>query len=153
AGHFNIVEAYPHQDLATSALLDLRNRIERFAESTLQSVSLTPLVDLGVAGETGFFERVPEALHGDFVPANHTFTNRDHHWHHFVIHTLPAHRLIESQLFPDRRPPQVALSGVNFETRKTFIKPEGADDIRRIGELNAEEPARKIAIFGHTDRV
>jgi hypothetical protein len=152
AGTFNIVEGRSHEALEGTALLALRDQISGFADPALESVSVTQLTELG-RGETGFLDRLPEALHGDFVAANHTFTNRDHHWHHFVIHTFPAHRLIESQLFPDRRPPQVALSGVNFDTRKTFIRPEGADDMRRIDELNGEEPARKIAIFGHTDRV
>jgi hypothetical protein len=152
AGTFNIVEAVSHTELDGSGLLALCDQISHYQESALESVSVTRLVDLDV-NQTGFLEKLPEALHGDFVAANHTFTNRDHQWHHFVIHTFPAHRLIESQLFPDRRPPQVALSGVNFDTNKTFIKPEGADDLRRIGELNTQEPDRKIAIFGHTDRV
>jgi len=152
AGTFNIVEAVSHTELDGSGLLALRDRIAKYQEPALESISVTRLAEFG-SNQTGFLEKIPEALHGDFVVANHTFTNRDHHWHHFVIHTFPAHRLIESQIFPDRRPPQVALSGVNFDTNKTFIRPEGADDLRRIGELNAEEPDRKIAIFGHTDRV
>jgi hypothetical protein len=151
AGHYRIVEGHSHEDLDFEGLKALRDRIDGFEEPELESLSLAPISPLDPV-PSGMLEKVPTAFHGDFVAANNNFTNRSLHWHHFVIHTFPALRLIESVLFPDTRPPMVAIGGVQFETNKTFIRPGAADGVRNIVSLVREDATRKIAIFGHTDR-
>jgi len=153
AGRYNVVEAHFGDDVGGAGLLQLRNEVDEQHDPDIEAVGLTPLLVPSLAGGPGVQERLPQALLSNFVAANHTFTNADDHWHHFVIHTFPAHRLIESRLFPDSRPPQVGVAGARFETNKSFIRPEAEDDVRRVRELDAQEPERKIAIFGHTDRV
>ncbi|MFV8749114.1 peptidoglycan-binding protein [Nannocystaceae bacterium ST9] len=148
-----IVEARTHDALGWAELDAL---IEKFKthEDTLEDLGPAPLGLPDPEDEhAGVLEAVPDALHADFVAANDTFTNAATHWHHFVIHTFAAHRLIEQVLLPHARPPLVSLSGVQFATNKTFVNPAAFDGLRRIRELAGEDPARKLAIFGHTDRV
>jgi len=150
AGQYNVVEAHFGEDVTGGKLADLCKEVKGLEDPDIEAVGFVPLL---VPALSSLQERLPQPLLGDFAVATHTFNNADDHWHHFVIHTFPAHRLIESRLFPDQRPPQVAVAGARFETNKSFLRPEAQDELRRVRELNDQEPERKIAIFGHTDRV
>jgi peptidoglycan hydrolase-like protein with peptidoglycan-binding domain len=153
APHYAVVEAHLGDDVAGDALLKARSDVEGFHDPDITAVGLKPILSPALASGPGVQEKMPPAIAADYTAATHTFTNRDDHWHHFVIHTFPAHRLIETQIFPDSRPPEVAVAGARFETNKSFLRPEVEAEIRRIRELEQAEPDRKIAIFGHTDRV
>ncbi|HZR10033.1 MAG TPA: peptidoglycan-binding protein [Myxococcales bacterium] len=153
APRYAIVEAHLGDDVAGDALVKARSDVEGFQDPDIAAVGLTPLLVPALASGPGVQEKLPPAIAADYTAAAHTFTNRDDHWHHFVIHTFPAHRLIETQLFADSRPPEVAVAGARFETNKSFLRPEVEAEIRRVRELEQAEPERKIAIFGHTDRV
>lgn len=148
-----IVEARTH-DAVGWAELDALISKYREHEDTLEDLAPAPLGLPDPEDEhAGALESVPDALHADYVAANDTFGNAATHWHHFVIHTFAAHRLIEQVLLPRPRPPVVSLSGVQFATNKSFVTPAAFDGLRRVRELAGEDPARKLAIFGHTDRV
>jgi len=151
-GEFRIVEGRSHDDLDVAGLVELREGIEGHHLDALESLSLTAISPAD-PDEHDVLESIPSGLHADFSAANLTFTNASMHWHHFVIHTFPALRLIEHVLLPEARPPMVAVGGVQFETNKTFIRHGAADAIAQILHLDQEQPGRKIAIFGHTDTV
>ena len=138
SGAYNIAEGRAADELAPEALPGRRDEIRGFRDDDITDVAFAALLDVGDVR----LERVPTALHGDYVPASRTFTNADHHWHHFVIHTFPAHRLIESQILPRQPPPARVLAGVNFDTDKTFILPSGVDDLRHILRGIEDDKAR-----------
>jgi len=144
-----IVTARALAPLDAAAMRQRRDELRGLGDPDLTDVVFAALLAIGEPRT----ERVPQALHGDYVPATHTFANADHHWHHFVIHTFAAHRLIEAQILPQRPPPVSALGGANFDTRKTFILPGAAGDLRHILRTIDEHADLKVAIFGHTDRV
>lgn len=148
SGAYNVVEARAPEELAPEALPGRRDEIRGYRDPDITDVAFAGLLELGDVR----LERVPAALHGDYVPATRTFTNADHHWHHFVIHTFPAHRLIESLILPRQPPPVRVLAGVNFDTDKTFILPSGVDDLRHILRGIDDNPDARVAIFGHADR-
>lgn len=153
APHYAVVEAHLGDDVSGDALVQARSDVQGLQDPDITAVGFTPLLLPALASGPGVQEKLPPAIAADYTAATHTFTNANDHWHHFVIHTFPAHRLIETQIFPDSRPPEVAVAGARFETNKSFLRPEVEAEIRRIRELEQAEPDRKIAIFGHTDRV
>ncbi len=152
APYYKIVEGRVHEDLGHEALLELVDELSNHGEEILESLGPTPVAPTDPHG-TGVLERIPKAHHADFNAANDTFGTAARHWHHFVIHTFPAHRLIEEVLLPQARPAIVVLSGVQFDTNKTFVRPAAFGALRRVVELYEEDPDRKIATFGHTDTV
>jgi hypothetical protein len=147
--HFRIVEARSQEDLAYPALQSLRDEISGFNDEILESVTISAIHPHDpVSPEMS--ESIPRALHGDFsgAPAR-IFNNANLHWHHFVIHTFPALRLIESQLFPRRRPTVVRIVG--FDHNKTFIGPGSVSGLQQLIATNTEEGGSKMALFGCTE--
>jgi len=45
------------------------------------------------------------------------------------------------------------ISGVHFETDKSFIRPSVVDDMQPLEDALARNPDAKVMIFGHTDKV
>lgn len=153
ASQDKILEGRTHGATPTAELTALVE-LYREQEDSIEDLALTPLGTPDPQDQhLGVLESVPRNMHRDFSSAQDTFLNARRHYHHFVIHTFAAHRLIEQILLPRARPPVVSLSGVQFPTNKSFVSPGAFPSIRRIGELYKEDPARKLAIFGHTDRV
>lgn len=152
AGQHRVVGARLLGSRTAQELVERYNLVGVLDEPLLESRSLAPASPLD-APPSGVQELYPAGMLGDFNNATSTFTNAPLHWHHWVIHTFPALRLIDSILVPRRRPPVVSISGVQFETAKTFIRPGAADGVRAVLELNDDDASRKLALFGHTDRV
>lgn len=152
APHYKIVEGRVDENIDHTALVQRVDELQGYEEEVVESLGITPVAPTD-PHDAGVLERIPRAFHADFNPVNDTFANAARHWHHFVIHTFPAHRLIEEVLLPRGRPTIVALSGVQFDTNKTFVRPAAFDSLRRIVELYDEDPSRKLATFGHTDAV
>jgi hypothetical protein len=152
-GQYKFVEARTLAARTSREIDDLKSQIEGFHDQLITEVGRTPLLSTG-RGETGFQERLPLPIAGDYNAANHTFnTAHELHWHHFVMHTFAAHRLIESRILAQNRPDQVSVAGAHFATNSAFLRPSVEPDLQRISALDQQSPGKKMAIFGHTDSV
>ncbi|HEX9578000.1 MAG TPA: contractile injection system protein, VgrG/Pvc8 family, partial [Myxococcales bacterium] len=152
-GHYRILEARTFSPRASQQIEDLKTQIAGFHDPLITDVARTAVL-MPARGETGFQERLPAPIAGDFNAANHTFNSaHELHWHHFVLHTFPAHRLIESRIVSETRPDQVSVAGAHFVTNSAFLRPSVEPDLQRIHGLDGDNPGKKVAIFGHTDSV
>ena len=153
SGRHRILEARALRPLTAAQLDSAKQQIASAGDELIEEVSRTPLLS-AARGESGFQERLPAPFNGDFNAANHTFnTAAELHWHHFVLHTFSAHRLIESRILPENRPAYVSVAGAHFQTNSAFLRPTVEPEIRRIQGFDGQNPGKKIAIFGHTDSV
>ena len=152
-GRHRILEGRVLESRSGEQMEQLKQQIDGFHDQLISGVGRTPALPLA-RGESGFQERLPAAFLGDYSAANHTFTTAaEMHWHHFVLHTFSAHRLIESRILPENRPAQVSVAGAHFQTNSTFLRPSVEPDIHRIQTFDSQNAGKKIAIFGHTDSV
>ncbi len=152
-GQYRLVEARTLTSQSSREVDDLKSQIDGFHDQLITEVARTPVLTTG-RGETGFQERLPSPIAADYNAANHTFnTAHELHWHHFVLHTFAAHRLIESRILAQNRPDTVSVAGAHFATNSAFLRPSVEPDMQRIVALNGSSAGKKIAIFGHTDSV
>ncbi len=108
-------------------------------------------LDVATGGPEVVTEKLAEAFRRDFTAGNHSFTNAaTDYFHHFYIHTFPAHRLIDHIRFGTTAPPSVILEGSHF-LNKTFILPSCKPSVRAALQAQSDNPSRKMAIFGHAD--
>ncbi len=155
-GEFKIVQISPHDSLTSDKLVDLLEKIKSFKDDILEDVNFNVLVK---AATDITLERYPDAFIKTTPPEefdsslgwfDHAFPD---YFHHFFMHTFPAHRLIDKILYQDVDPPVLSLSGAHFETNKTFILPTAKDELHELNKLIDDHTSRKLAVFGHTDKV
>jgi hypothetical protein len=144
---FKIVEARSEVDLDTDALIALHDEINGYNDEVLESVTVAAIHPFDPVPNPENTSLISRAIHADFagVPTR-IFNNANLHWHHFVIHTFPALRMIETQLFPHRRPTVVQVTG--FEHDKTFVGPATIGGVIQLVATNNDEGDTKIALFG-----
>jgi len=144
---FKILEARAEVDLDTGALVALCGEITGYNDEVIETVTLSALHPHDPAPIAENTALIARAIHGDFAgPPTRIFNNAALHWHHFVIHTFPALRLIEGHLFPRRRPTVVRVIG--FERNKTFAGPAVLAGLAQLLAANNDEADTKIALFG-----
>jgi peptidoglycan hydrolase-like protein with peptidoglycan-binding domain len=151
-----LVQVSPREAVPAEELSQLVETLRGYEDSVVERIGFDQVVE----PEVPLMERYARAFtpttgaNVEFDPAQGTFAHAEPcFFHHFYIHTFPAHRLIDKVRFPDELPPTVSLSGAHFEFDKTFVLPSSRDEIQRILQLRRDNPDRKFALFGHTDAV
>ena len=98
-------EARSEIDIDVDALVALHDEINGYNDEVLESVTVAAIHAVDPVPNPENTSLIPRAIYGDFAGApTRIFNNANLHWHHFVIHTFPALRMIETQLYPRRRP-------------------------------------------------
>lgn len=147
APQYRIVQATPRVHVPGNTLSAWVNDMAAVGFDGIESMGLDII---GIAPEA-VTERFPEAFRNNFVQASRSFTNAGtDYFHHFYIHTFPAHRLIDHIRFGTTAPPSVILEGSHF-LNKTFILPSCKPSVTAALNAHNDHPSRKMAIFGHAD--
>ncbi|HLP40810.1 MAG TPA: hypothetical protein VK465_04830, partial [Fibrobacteria bacterium] len=141
---FRIVQASPMEHAPAATLKSL---VERAVTARLEGLESGGMdyVDAEGALESVALERYPEAFRADFNAGNSGFNNGvGNFFHHFYIHTFPAHRLIDHVRFGNSSPPLITLEGSHF-LNKTFLVPAVKATIDALMQARNDNPARKLA--------
>ncbi len=156
-GEFKILQAAPHEKLNADELVSLVEKIKSFKDDILEDINFNvlakPADDITLERYADAFIKTTAPVEFD-AAANGWFNNAfPDYFHHFFMNTFPAHRLIDKILYKDVDPPVLNLSGAHFETNKTFILPTAKDELHELKKLIDNHSDRKLAVFGHTDKV
>ena|GEM_PF-2701500 len=160
SGSLFLVQGKMGEEAETDDLIALVKAIRDYKDANLEDADFNH-VFVNEADPKFVAEAYPRAIRGEFRPrtaaqppgaTEGTFTTA-HQWyfHHFYLHTFPAHRLIDKIRFPDAEPPAITLQGSHFELDKSFLMPSARDTMAEVQRAKQSRPQRKMAVFGHTD--